>query len=149
MENRPSTISNQQSYKRPFSVTLLAWVVLIMALLSWLRLFEVIRQWKYLQSITPAPPVLYLALTGLIWGSAGTALVWGLILGRSWIPRLMRNSALIYTIYYWSDRFLVADPAYIITRWPFALGLNITFLVFTFWVLGRPKTRLFFQRNQT
>ncbi len=149
MANQPPASNSLPSPKRPFSVTLLAWMVLIMALLGWLRLYEVLRQWQYLRTLTPAPPVLYLALTGLIWGSAGIALVWGMVLGRSWAPRLMRGSALTYTIYYWCDRFWVADPAYINSRWPFALGLNIALMIFIFWVLGRPKTRFFFQRNKT
>ena len=149
MANPQSTIPNQQSPKRPFSVTVLAWVVLIMALLGWLRLFEVLRQWQFLQNLTPVPPVFYLAITGLVWGLCGTALLWGLFLGRVWAPRLMRVAGLFYTFYYWLDRLLVANPAYINTRWPFALALNITLLLFAFWVLARPKTKLFFQRNKT
>jgi hypothetical protein len=90
-----------------------------------------------------------LAITGLIWGLAGTTLVWGLILGRAWTPRLMRNSALIYSLSYWADRWLLADPSAITTRWPFALGLNAALLAYTFWVLTRPKTQLFFQKTGT
>jgi len=149
MANSQSTASNQQSPKRPLSVTLLAWVVLIMALLGWLRLYEVLRQWQFLQSLVPAPPVLYLALIGLGWGLIGTALLWGLVLGRSWAPNLTRAAALLYTIYYWLDRLLVADSTYITTRWPFTLGINIALLVLTLWVLARPKTQLFFQNNNS
>jgi hypothetical protein len=149
MANRQSIIGTQQSPKRPLSVTLLAWVVLIMALLGWLRFYEVLRQWQFLQSLTPAPPVWYLALIGLVWGLVGTALLWGLVLGRAWAPHLMRVAALLYTIYYWLDRLLVADSAYIFTRWPFALGLNIALLILTLWVLARPKAQLFFQKNKT
>jgi len=146
MGNQQSIISNPQSTKRPLSVTLLAWVVLILASLSWLRLVEVIRRWSFLQSLAPSPPVLYLAITGLIWGLLGTCLVWGLFLGRWWAPRLMQISALGYVTYYWLDRLLIADSSAIASRWPFALGLTITLLAFTFWTLSRPKSRLFFQK---
>ena len=127
----------------------MAWVVLILASLSWLRLVEVIRRWSFLQSLTPSPPVLYLAITGLIWGLLGTCLVWGLILGRWWAPRLMQISALGYAAYYWLDRLLIANSSAIVSRWPFALGLTIALLVFTFWVLSRSKTQLFFQKDKT
>lgn len=138
-----------QSPKRPFSVTLLAWMVLIMALLGWLRFFEVIRQWAFLQKLNPVPPVLYLAISGLILGIVGTTLLWGLVLGRSWAPRLMQFAALFYTLYFWLDRFFVASPEAIRIRWPFALGLNITILLFTFWVLTRPKAQHFFQKIES
>ena len=140
---------NSQSPKRPLSVTLLAWVVLIITAFSWLRLIEVIRRWNFLQSITPSPPILYLAITGLIWGLLGASLIWGLFLGRAWAPRLMQVSALVYAAYYWLDRLLVADPSAMASRWPFALSLTIVLLAFTFWVLSRPKAQLFFNRTQT
>jgi hypothetical protein len=148
MANQFVSTPRSRSIKRPFSVTLLAWVVLILALLGWLRLFEVLRQWQYLQSLTPTPLLVYLAVIGLIWGTAGTALVWGLVLGRAWAPRLMRNAAIVYSLYYWADRLFIADPSAIQTRWPFALGLNAALITFTFWVLTRPKTQLFFQKAE-
>ncbi|HBX68826.1 MAG TPA: hypothetical protein DEH25_05435 [Chloroflexi bacterium] len=115
-----------------------------MALLGWLRFIEVLRQWKYLLDLSPAPPVLYLALTGLIWGLAGSALVWGLVLGSSWAPRFLQITAILYTLAYWADRLLLADPTAIATRWPFALSLNLALLALSFWVLLRPQTRQYF-----
>lgn len=144
MSKSQTTNRNPHSPKRPFSVTLLTWVVLILTLLSWLRLIEVIRRWYFLQSLTPAPPVHYLAITGLIWGLLGVCLVWGLFLGRSWAYQLMKITAPIYALLYWLDRIMIADLSAIGSRWPFALGLTITLLAFTFWVISRPKTINFF-----
>lgn len=149
MTNLRSTIRNPQSVKRPLSVTFLTWVVLILAVLGWLRLAEVIRRWDFLQSLSPSPPVLYLASTGLIWGLVATCLVWGLFLGRWWAPRLMQISALSYAAYYWLDRLLVAASSAIASRWPFALALTVALLVYTFWVFSRPKAQQFFQKNKT
>ena len=133
--------------KRPLSATLLTWLVLIIASSNWLRVIEVLRQWTFLQSLSPNPPVpvLYLGITGLIWGLLGVILVWGLFLGRSWAPRLMQFAAPIYAAYYWLDRLLIADRSAIASRWPFALGLTILLLSFTFWVLSRTKVRQFYQ----
>ena len=118
-----------------------------MAALNWLRFVEVLRRWRFLENLNPAPPIFYLGITGLVWGLLGSSLVWGLFLGRSWTPGLMRVSALGYAIYYWLDRLLIADPTAISVRWPFALGLTISFLIFTFWVFSRPKVGVYFHQE--
>jgi hypothetical protein len=61
----------------------------------------------------------------------------------------MQVSAIGYAAFYWLDRLLVADPSAIASRWPFALALTIVLLACIFWVLSRPKTQLFFQKNET
>ncbi len=145
VSNQESTALQSQSPKRPLGVTLLTWMVLIITLLSWLQFGEVLYRWDFLQSLTPALPVLYLAITGLVWGLLGACLVWGLFLGRSWAFRLIQICAPVYAAFYWFDRLLIADPSAIANRWPFALGLTIILLAFTFWILSRPKTKIFFK----
>jgi hypothetical protein len=133
--------------KRPFSATLLTWMVLIIASLNWLQLVMVLRQWAFLQSISQPLLVFYLAITGLIWGLVGSLLVWGLFFGLPWAPRLMQIAAPVYAVYYWLDRLFVADSSAIVSRWPFALGLTILLLGSTYWVLSRPKVQQFYQHT--
>ena len=133
--------------KRPLSATLLTWVVLILASLGWLRLAAVVRQWSFLESLSPAPPLVYLAISGLVWGVVGAFLVWGLFLGRTWAPRLAQISAPLYAAFYWLDRLLIADPSAISSRWPFAVGLTVLLLIFTFWVHSRPNVQNFYQNK--
>lgn len=142
-------ILNPNTVKRPLGVTILTWVVLIITSLNWLRLVEVIRRWEFLRNLDPAPPVLYLAITGLIWGLLGTSLVWGLFLGRPWSPLLMQLVAIMYSAVYWFDRLLLANSSAIAKRWPFVLGLTITLLAFIFWLFSRQKTKDFFNQSQT
>lgn len=152
VRNSSSTRRTKQPIKkkeRPFSATLLTWVVLIMASLNWLQIIEVLRQWTFFQSISPTPPILYLAITGLVWGLIGAILVWGLFLGLPWAPGMMMIVAPVYAAAYWLDRLLIADLSAIITRWPFALGLTLLLLAYTFWVLSRPKVRRFYQKTGT
>jgi len=141
----PGLIKSANQHKRPFSATLLTWVVLIITSLNWLQLSMVLRQWVFLQNISHRLPVFYLAVTGLIWGLVGSFLVWGLFLGRRWAPRLMQIAAPIYAVYYWLDRLLIANPAALISRWPFATGLTILLLGSMIWVLSRPKVQQFYQ----
>jgi hypothetical protein len=105
------------------------------------------RQWSFLESLSPAPPLVYLAISGLVWGVVGALLVWGLLLGRSWAPRLTQISAPLYATFYWLDRLLIADRSAIYSRWPFAVGLTVLLLIFTFWVLSRPKVQHFYQNK--
>ena len=147
MANHQPISAKPNSPKRPRSVTFLTWMVLIIASLNWLQLLEVVRLWDFLQNLSQDLPVLYLAITGLIWGLIGVCLVWGLFLGRSWAHRLMKITALVYAIFYWIDRLWIADFSTIGNRWPFALGLTIILLIFTFWVLSRSKTRNFFAQT--
>jgi hypothetical protein len=124
-------------------------VVLILASLSWLQFAGALRSWTFLRGLSPIPPVFYLAISGLIWGLIGAALVWGLFLGRSWAPRLMKISAPLYVAAYWLDRLLVADRSAIASRWPFAVGLTLFLLSFTFWVLSRPKVQFFYRKPES
>ena len=120
-----------------------------MASLSWLQLTSALRGWTFLRGLSPALPVFYLVVSGLIWGLTGAVLVWGLFLGRPWAPRLMKISAPLYVAAYWLDRLLVADRSAIASRWPFALGLTLFLLGFTFWVLSRPKVQFFYRKPES
>jgi len=152
MPEQSGTEVSQHPSTKPFSVTLLMVVVLTLTTLHWLRLVEVIRLWRFLS----APPTsfstaqrVYFLLSGAVWGVAGLPLVWGLWRGKSWAPRLLRIAAPLYTIYYWADRLFLAIPETWQPRWPFALGMTVFLLGFTFWVFARAKARAFFsKRNQ-
>ena len=62
LDSFPTT--EQQLKKRPFLVTLLAVLVLIISCINLIRLIEAIRMWDFLASLPGVPP-LYIALTGL------------------------------------------------------------------------------------
>ena len=146
--SRKTSYANPPSgKKRPISATLLTWVVLILASMGWLRLAAVVRQWSFLESLSPTPPLVYLAISGLVWGVVGALLVWGLFLGRSWAPRLAQIIAPLYAAFYWLDRLFIADRSAISSRWPFAVGLTALLLISTFWVLSRPKVQHFYHKQ--
>ena len=147
MSDHSSASQPLPSSKRPFSVTILTAVVLIFTILNFLRFFSAIRNWKFLATLPVSVPFVYMAATGLIWTVAGILLAVGLFFGRRWSFRLAKANLVIYTAYYWSDRLLIAEPAAIMVRWPFALGLTIVLWIFTFWVLSHPKTHLFLKKS--
>ena len=163
MESRPEIDSSQMPpkpagpqvkirikiNKRPLSVTLLAAGVLIITAINLIRLGLSIRYWSFLSSRSGISP-LYLALTGLIWGAAGLALLWGLWKAKKWAPMLMQVVGLTYALYYWLDHiFLMDHPINGTTDilhavLPFSVGVTVVLLVFMVWTLGRAKVKAYF-----
>lgn len=131
--------------KRPFSVTLLAFGVLIIAVLNLTRLLSAIRFWPFLQEILPFSG-LYLVGTGLIWAGFGLPLFWGLWHGLPWSPGITRIAAVAYLIYYWLDRLLLANHPGREANLPFAVGASLVGLVWIAWTLSRPKAMIFFRQ---
>jgi hypothetical protein len=130
--------------KRPFTVTVLILLVLCYSSLAWLGFFEALRHWEYLGELPLAIPLIYLALRGAFWGLVGLPLVWSLWVGRTWAWYAIQIAAALYATHYWLDRFFLADPAAISQRWPFAIGLSLFLLAYTFIILRLPKSRKFF-----
>jgi hypothetical protein len=129
--------------RRPFFVTLLTVMVLIIASTHLVRFIEALSEWDFLSSLPRVSPA-YLAASGLLWTLVGLPLIWGLWRGHAQAPKAIRILAPAYTSYYWLDRILVKSVVGSPANWPFALGLTIILLVLIFWVLSTSKSRSFF-----
>jgi hypothetical protein len=146
----PPTNSNDlpkvdvQPRPRPYRVTLLAVGGLTIASLNLIRLIEAVRQWKFLSGLPNVAP-LYLALSGLIWAAIGIPLFWGLLQGIPWTRRYAKVFVVVYALYYWLDRLLVADRNVITAKWHFMVGLTAFLLLFSFWALVSQKSQAFFR----
>jgi hypothetical protein len=144
--------------KRPWSVTLLAFGVLIITVINLIRSGLSIRYWNFINSQSGISP-LYLLLTGLIWSVAGLCLLWGLWKAKKWAPRLMEAVGLTYALYYWVDHiFLMDHPVNGATttiqlilpiNWQFAAGVTVVCMVFMAWVLNRAKVKEYFGMDET
>jgi len=129
--------------KRPLGVTLLACLVLIVAVINIIRLVEILQGWAFLVELLPFSPA-YLALTGLVWGVVGLSLTWGIWQGQSWAPLFTGLAMLTYSVYYWVDRLLMPGNTDRNSNWPFAASVNLLVLAWGFWILSRRKSRNFF-----
>ncbi|MCJ7700236.1 MAG: hypothetical protein MUO62_01525 [Anaerolineales bacterium] len=148
-QSHPSKINPEGCFnppkpmKRPFAVTILIVVVLIFTSLNILRMITAIRTWDTLAASPVRVPVIYLVITGAVWGAVGFPLVLGLYTRREWSLYLARGAIGLYVGYYWFDRLFIADRSAIASRWQFILGFTIILGLFLFWVLAHPKTRAY------
>jgi hypothetical protein len=137
------TVSSPTKPRRPLSVTLLAGLVLIVAVVYFTRLARAILEWEFLLNLLPISPA-YLAVSGLVWSVVFTCLAWGIWRGRAWALRWCWLALFAFSLYYWLDRLFMPGYPGRNTNWPFSLGANLLVLAWSGWVLSRPKARSFF-----
>jgi hypothetical protein len=128
--------------RRPFSVTALAWLVLCFAALNLVRLIEAVQKWRFLAAWLPFSP-LYLASSGLVWGVAGLALAWGVWRRKPWSLRGTLVYFLIYSLYYWADRFVLSGYPDRNQNALFIALVNLAILGWIAWVVRRRKVRAY------
>ena len=131
--------------KRPFGVTLLLWLVLMLIAWGGVRLSAALRGWDILVEFESALSPLYLCLTGAAWGVAGCVLLIGLFTTRSWTRWAILTSAVIWLLEYWIERVLYRSPR---VDLPFALANSILILSITLICTLHKSTRDFFTGSE-
>jgi hypothetical protein len=129
--------------KRPLLVTLLALMVLTITTIHLVRLIQTIALWDFLSSLPGVSPG-YLAATGLMGTLVGLLLAWGLWRGHSLAPTAARGLAVVYGLYWWSEKLLGPDSTESLVNWPFSAALSIVLLTMTFVVLILPEVKAYF-----
>ena len=128
--------------KRSSGITILALFVLCFIAWNGLRLGVVISFWGTLQQYDAHPGPLYIAVSGGFWSLVGLSLLWGLCRGKAWARIAVLSAAGLYTAWYWFDRLALQPVSH--TNWPFALFVNILFLIFTATALFNHQSKAFF-----
>ena len=131
--------------KRPFGVTLLLWLVLMLIAWGVLRFFAALRWWDILLEFKSSLSPLYLSITGAGWVVAGGVLLWRMFTGRSWTRWAILISAMIWLIEYWIERIFFQSPR---VDLPFALASTILILSITLVSTLHKSTRDFFTRSE-
>lgn len=131
--------------KRPFSVTLLIWMVLIQSAWGLTRFVATLRAWDILYEFEASLNPLYLSITGVGWGVAGSALIFGIWMGRSWVRPVFITSSFVWLLEYWLERILFQSPR---TNLPFALVCSAIFIIITVSITILPGTKSFFTKSE-
>jgi len=128
---------------RPFSVTIIIWLVLIIAVSNLIRLVRTVFQWDFLLGLIDVHPA-YLIVSGLVWGIVGIVLVWGLWKAREWAFYALRWGAALYIIYIWFDRLFISSPSVRNTNNLFVSVVSLLLIGWILWVFARRDVKLYF-----
>lgn len=127
--------------RRPFSVTILLWLVLSLTAWSGLRLATAIQWWGRLFEFATPPGPVYIAASGGVWLAVGILLLWGMWQKKAWIRYALLGTGAGFTVWYWCDRLLLQSAH---QNWPFATGATILLLVVVIVCIVHPHTTDFF-----
>ncbi|MGB7876290.1 MAG: hypothetical protein WBL25_18040 [Anaerolineales bacterium] len=131
--------------KRPFSVTILLWLVLSLTAWSGLRLYSAIRWRETLLEFAAPPGPWYIAISAGIWLAASILLLWGMWQAVPWIRFALLGVGAGFTLWYWSDRLLFQMSS---ANWPFALLLTILLLIVLSICVFVPGTKTFLSKRE-
>lgn len=129
---------------RPWSVTLLAYGVLSIAIMNLIGFYQVVSSWEILQSLLPFSPA-WLGAFKLLWGLLGLIIVWGLWMGVSWVPNLTRLACLAFVTYYWFDRIFLSKTVDREVNTLFMVLITIFVMIYTFIIMKSKQAQYYFR----
>lgn len=131
--------------KRPFSVTILLWLVLSLTVWSGLRLVTTIQWWSTLHEFASPPGPLYISISAGIWLLISITLFWGMWQSKAWIRYALIGTGAGFTAWYWCDRYLFQTSS---DNWLFALLVNILLFIVLFVCVFVPGTKTFLSKRE-
>ena len=129
--------------KRPFSVTLLSFLVLIITIVHLLRFVYAISWWRFLTTLQGNPPLL-IVFSGFIGTLLGTALFWGLWIG---LPRARLAAKILIPLYVgweWLEKLLAVQRGNQFENWIFMAASSLVMIIFTYWTLSTSSANKYF-----
>ncbi len=144
MQQAGNSYSRADRTRRPWAVTILAFIVLIVAVMFLVSAWDAASLWSTpLHTIMRISPA-YLLGRGVFWGIFGMVASYGLWRGLRWAPRLVFWGAGAYILFYWLERiFLVQAEAWGINGW-FSTGMAILGIFLVWRILTSKPSRAFF-----
>jgi hypothetical protein len=131
--------------KRPFSVTLLLWLVLSLSAWGLVRLLAALRWWEVLNEFGASLSPLYLSITGVGWAIVGIVLLWGLFSRKPWTRLAIPASIFLWLMGYWIERMFFESPR---ANLPFALIASVLLFGVTLFSALNRKTKQFLIRSE-
>lgn len=129
--------------KRPFSVTLLSFLVLIITIVHLLRLVYAVSWWRFLTALQGNPPLL-IAFTGFIGTLLGAVLFWGLWIGHPRAPLVTKILVPLSLGWEWLEKLLSVQRGNQFENWPFMTASSLVMIIFTYWTLSTASAKKYF-----
>jgi hypothetical protein len=133
--------------KRPFTFTILAIGLLILAVEGLLRTWQAIELWELLTHTLLSRDPLYLVISGIIQALIGLILALGVWFGWRWSWWGTLYITVLGTIYVWIDRLFIAELSNP-QRYPFYIMLSIIVVAYVAWVLFHPTGKKYFHQGK-
>ena len=131
--------------KRPFGVTLLLWLVLLLSAWGAVRLVAALTWWDVLVQYDARLSPLYLSITGAGWIVAGLVLLWSIWTGKPWSRQAIPLSVFLWLVQYWIERLFFQAPR---ANLAFMIGLSLSVLAVTLIATFNRKTRNFLLKSE-
>ncbi|GAB4567561.1 MAG: hypothetical protein Fur0017_08680 [Anaerolineales bacterium] len=129
--------------KRPFTVTLTIWLVLILASWNALRAWTSIAWQNILMEFSVQLPPMINTISGILWFLTGIVLLIGVWQKKAWSAKLLLGAATGYTVWYWSERLIWQNPRPNVL---FAILVNLACLIVTYFA-SKSLSREAYERN--
>lgn len=98
-----------------------------------------------LQQVELSVPPAYLYGKTLVWSAAGLVSALGLFTGRRWAPAFTKWLAVVYSLWYWVDRLLLAASSQALHGWGLSALVMGLIVVSIWWSLSRSSILRFFR----
>lgn len=132
----------RRNNKRPKCITIIALMVLVFTAINLIRIIQVIAQWQFLSTVLSHAPV-YQLISGMVWFLGGLTILINIWRGKRSAPLLIMVGGVLYSIYYWVDRFAISSTPFD-SNWLFILIINGVLLIYIIWSLTHKNTKSFF-----
>jgi hypothetical protein len=103
-----------------------------------------LQQWDYLSTLPLSAPPAYFLVSGIVWSILPLPIIWGLLAGKRWAPKVTIGFTILYGMYYWLEQWLLKINPLRTTNWPFSLAVTIILLAFVIWILSRQAVKTYF-----
>jgi len=127
------------SQPRNWRYFLAAVVLIIYTLVGWLRLYNSLRFWNYLQGLGLRPSPLYLALSGGLMGTAFSTAFILCVLRKKSCGLFSRLICALFLLWLWLDGICLSDRETFLYELPVTILLTVATLVLMFFLI-RPVT---------
>ena len=144
-EPGPANVADSMPRRRPFSVTLLLWLVLSLSAWGLLRLSGALRWWDVLYQNDARLGPLYLALTGAAWLLGGVVLIWSLFWIKRWAYVAVPIAVLVWLLEYWVERIFFEGPR---SNLSFAIAASAAIFALTCISAFHRKTKIYLTKSE-
>lgn len=133
------------SKRRPFSVTLLLWMVLLLSAWGAVRFAAALRWQIVLREFDSSLSVGYLLVSGAGWGAVGSVFLVGILCRKRWAAGGTFAVVLLWFAAYWSERLFFESGR---ANLPFALTVSGLAAALAWILTTLPSTKSYFTQSE-